>query len=190
MFIKRLDYLSPPVTFYHQGLLSHSSIISGIISVFSIVGIITFAVYFSLDIIYKNDPKTFSFNSFIEDAGMFPINASSLFHFISMASLSSNYENDGIDFTSFNIIGFEDYYEAYLYNKNLTNFNHWLYGKCNNQTDTEGISYLIIIILKDQLALGNILVKLTKNITIQEILNLDGQLYQMELIINSMEFII
>ena len=143
MFIKRLDYLSPPVTFYHQGLLSHSSIISGIISVFSIVGIITFAVYFSLDIIYKNDPKTFSFNSFIEDAGMFPINASSLFHFISMASLSSNYENDGIDFTSFNIIGFEDYYEAYLYNKNLTNFNHWLYGKCNNQTDTEGISYLI-----------------------------------------------
>ena len=144
MFIKRLDYLSPPVTFYYQGLLSHSSILSGIISIFSIFGIIAFAVYFSLDIIKKKDPKTFSFNSFIEDAGIFSINASSLFHFISMASLSSNYMKDGIDFTTFNIIGFEDYYEAYLSNKNLTNYNHWLYGRCSNQTDTEGISHLII----------------------------------------------
>ena len=143
MFIKRLDYLSPPITFYHQGLLSHASIISGIISVFSIAGIIAFAVYFSLDIINRNDPKTFSFNSFIEDAGIYPINASSIFHFISMATLSSNYMNDGIDFTVFNIIGFEEYYENYLYNKNLTNFDHWLYGRCSNQTDTEGISYLI-----------------------------------------------
>jgi len=65
MFIKRLDYLSPPVTFYHQGLLSHSSILSGIISVFSLITIISFAVYFSLDIILKRDPKTFSFNTVI-----------------------------------------------------------------------------------------------------------------------------
>ena len=60
-----------------------------------------------------------------------------------MASLSSNYVNDGIDFTTFNIIGFEEYYEAYLYDKNLTNFDHWLYGRCSNQIDTEGISHLI-----------------------------------------------
>ena len=143
MFIKRLDYLSPPVTFYHRGLLSHASILSGILSVFSLITIISFAIYFSLDIILKRDPKTFSFNSFIEDAGIFPINASSIFHFISMASLSTNYINDGIDFTTFNIIGFEEYYEAYLFNKDLTNYDHWLYGRCNNQTDTEGISHLI-----------------------------------------------
>ena len=143
MFIKRLDYLSPPVTFYHRGLLSHASILSGIISFFSLITIISFAVYFSLDIILKRDPKTFSFNSFIEDAGIFPINASSIFHFISMASLSTNYVNDGIDFTTFNIIGFEEYYEAYLFNKNLADYDHWIYGRCNNQTDTEGISHLI-----------------------------------------------
>ena len=143
MFIKKLDYLSPPVTFYYQGLLSHASILSGIISVISIIGIIFYAVYLSLDIINKKDPKTFTFNSFIEDAGIFPINASSIFHFLSMASLSSNYINDGIDFTSFNVIGFEDYYEDYLYNKNLTNYDHWLYGRCSNQADTEGISHLI-----------------------------------------------
>ena len=143
MFIKRLDYLSAPVTFYHQGLLSHSSILSGILSVFSIVGIICFIVYLCLDIINRKDPKIFSFNSFIEDAGIYPINASSIFHFISMASLSSYYVNDGIDFTTFNVIGFEEYYEGYLYNKNLSSFDHWLYGRCSNQTDTEGISTLI-----------------------------------------------
>jgi len=143
MFIKRLDYLSPPVTFYYQGLLSHASILSGIISVFSIVAIISFAIYFFLEIINKRNPKTFSFNSFIEDAGIFPINASSIFHFISMASLSSNYTNDGIDFTNFNVIGFEDYYENYLYYKNLSNYDHWLYGRCSYQDDTEGISHLI-----------------------------------------------
>ena len=143
MFIKRLDYLSPPVTFYHQGLLSHSSILSGIISVFAIIVIIFFSIYFLLDLINKKEPKTFSFNSFIEDSGIFPINASSLFHFISMASLSTDFVNDGVDFTTFNIIGFEEYYETYLSNKNLSNFDHWLYGRCSNQTDTEGISHLI-----------------------------------------------
>ena len=143
MFIKRLDYLSPPVTFYHQGLLSHSSILSGIISVFAIIVIIFFSIYFLLDLINKKEPKTFSFNSFIEDSGIFPINASSLFHFISMASLSTDFVNDGVDFTTFNIIGFEEYYETYLSNKNLSNFDHWLYGRCSNQTDTEKISHLI-----------------------------------------------
>ena len=143
MFIKRLDYLSPSVTFYHQGLLSHASILSGIISAFAIFVIIYCSIYFSLELINKKEPKAFSFNRFIEDSGIFPINASSLFHFISIASLSNNYVDDGVDFTTFNIIGFEEYYEAYLSNKNLSNFDHWLYGRCSNQTDTEKISHLI-----------------------------------------------
>ena len=58
-------------------------------------------------------------------------------------SLSTNYLNDGIDFTIFRIIGLDTYYETYLYDKNLSKYDHWLYGKCNNQTDTEGISHLI-----------------------------------------------
>ena len=83
MFIKRLDFISPPVTFYHQGYLSHSSIISGIISIISIAFIFALAIYFSLDIIKRNDPNIFSYNSFTEDAGIFSMNSSGLFHFIS-----------------------------------------------------------------------------------------------------------
>ena len=138
-----LDFLSPPITFYHQGLLFHSSLFSGILSIISIILIITLTVHYSMELIEKIDPKYFSYNGFIEDSGIFPMNASSLFHFISVASKKSNFINDGIDFSLLRIIGLEDYFEIYLNDKNLSNYNHWLYGKCNNIMDIEGIKHLI-----------------------------------------------
>ena len=143
MLIKRLDFLSPPITFYHKGYLSHSSIMSGIISIISIIIILILAIYFSLDIIERKDPKAFSYNSFVEDAGQFSMNSTSIFHFISMSTIYSDNLNDGIDFTNYRIIGMETYFEGYLGYKNLSLFDHWLYGLCNNETDTEGIGYLI-----------------------------------------------
>ena len=59
MFIKKVDFLSPNITFYHKGALSHSSIFSGIISIISILLIILLAIYFSLDIIKRKNPKHF-----------------------------------------------------------------------------------------------------------------------------------
>ena len=143
MFIKRLDFISPPVTFYHQGYLSHSSIISGIISIISVSFIFALAIYFSLDLIKRRDPNVFSYNSFTEDAGIFPLNSSGLFHFISMGTLLNNFEMDGVNFTDFRIIGFEESSEAYFQDRDLYSRNHWLYGQCNNKSDTEGIGYLI-----------------------------------------------
>ena len=143
MFIKRLDFISPPVTIYYQGYLSHSSIISGIISIISISFILALAIYFSLDIIKREDPNVFSYNSFTEDAGIFPVNSSGIFHFISMGTLPDNFEINGVNFTDFRIIGFEESSEYYLKDGDLYGRNHWLYGQCNNKTDTEGIGYLI-----------------------------------------------
>ena len=57
MFIKNLDYLSPPITLYHKGSLSHSSILSGIISIISIIIIIIIAIYFLLDLIQRKSPN-------------------------------------------------------------------------------------------------------------------------------------
>ena len=143
MFIKRLDFISPPITFYHQGYLSHSSIISGIISIISVSFILALAIYFSLDLIKRRDPNVFSYNSFTEDAGIFPLNSSGIFHFISMGTLLNNFVMDGVNFTDFRIIGFEESSEFYLKDGNLYGRNHWLYGQCNNKSDTEGIGYLI-----------------------------------------------
>ena len=143
MFIKRLDFLSPPITFYHQGLLFYSSFVSGILSIISIILIIILTVYYLMELIEKKDPKSISYNTFIEDSGVYPLNASSLFHFISVAAKKSNYISNGIDFSLFRIIGFEDYFEYYLKDNNLSNYNHWLYGKCNSIIDIEGIKSII-----------------------------------------------
>ena len=84
MFIKKLDYLSPSITFYYQGAQSHTSILSGIISIISIIIIIVFSLYYFHELIIRKNPNSFYFRSFIEDAGTFPINASSFFHFLSL----------------------------------------------------------------------------------------------------------
>ena len=145
MFIKSIDFLSPPVTFYYNNSLSHSSIISGIISIISIILIICLAIYFSLELIQRKEPNAFYFNSFIDDAGKYPLNSSSLFHFLSLSNTHDNSINDanGIDFTYFRIVGSEVYFDAFLSDKNLTKYDHWLYGYCNNDSDTKGIGYLI-----------------------------------------------
>ena len=48
-----------------------------------------------------------------------------------------------MDFTYFRIVGSETYFDAFLSDKNLTKYDHWLYGYCNNDSDTKGIEYLI-----------------------------------------------
>ena len=142
MLIKELDFLSPEITLYYKGSKSHSSIISGILSIISISIIFAFSIYFFLNLIQRKNPDSYSLNRFIEDSGVFPINSSSLFHFISLGNIENNIINNGFDFRSFRIIGFDSYYTKYLEDKNLEKYDHWLYGLCNNETDTEGIGYL------------------------------------------------
>ena len=143
MILKYLDFLSPPITFYHKGYLSHPSSVSGIISIISFIIIIIFAVYFSLDIIKRKNPTTFYYNRFIEDAGTYAINSSYLFHFISLGLPATNYTDNGIDFTSFRVIGLESYNPPYLEDRNISKYNHWLYGKCDKEKDINGIQNLV-----------------------------------------------
>ena len=143
MFLKKLDYISPPITFYHKNYLAHPSILSGIISIISFILILTISCYFALQIIHRENPSVFNFKRIIEDAGTFPVNASSFFHFISLKTKTQEFTNGGMDFRSFRIIGLDVHFSKYLNNKNLSNFDFWLYGYCNNESDTKGISNLI-----------------------------------------------
>ena len=143
MVIKKLDVLSPPVTFYYKGVLSHPSFVSGIISIIAFIIIMFFAVYYSLFVIMRKNPKTYYFSSFTNDAGVFPINSSSFFHFISMSEDSDNPTDKGVNFENFRILGFDIYYYYAYINGSINNFDHWLYGYCNNDSDVDGISNLI-----------------------------------------------
>ena len=141
MIFKKLDFLSPTITFYYKGYLSHSSILSGIISVFSFLIIILLAIQFSFDMIKKEHPTAFYFNRFEEDAGIFPLNSSSLFHFLSLSFNKKDFIGEGIDFQSFKIIGLEAYYHTYINIDNISRIDHWLYGYCNKEIDGKDMQY-------------------------------------------------
>ena len=74
-----------------------------------------------------------------------------MFNFIQLVDTDSN-EPVPLDFEIFRIVGFDEAYadsvikdhEGKVYvQRKFTEFNHWLYGPCNNESDTEGIGYLI-----------------------------------------------
>ncbi len=74
-----------------------------------------------------------------------------MFSFIQLVDTISN-QPVPMDFQAFRIIGFDEVYaNTYISDddgitpkqRTPTEFNHWLYGPCNNDSDTRGISYLI-----------------------------------------------
>ena len=143
MILQKLDYLSPRITLYHKELISHSSFFSGILSIFFFLIRIIFGIYYSLDLIEKKNLKAFYYNTYIEDAPTFPMNSSSLFHFLELQNRSKETTIEGIDFTKFNIIGLEIFFDNIFNSPFLLKFfNHWIYGNCDSD-DIEGINYLI-----------------------------------------------
>ena len=147
MFIKYIDFLSPRVTFYHKGLLSHSSIFSGILSIITIIAIILFSVYYSLELFERKDPKAFYFHNFLKDAGEYEFNTTSLFHFLSIIrNHRDGSNNEPFDFTIYRIVGAQLYVTNYLNTAKfggIQAFDHWLYGYCNKEKNTKNLDHLI-----------------------------------------------
>ena len=145
MFLKEIDLLSPKITLFYNHSLTHSSKISGILTIITLIIIIFFSLFYIRQIINRNDeyPAVSPYNMFIEDAGEFPINSSSFFHFLSLVKDIHHPENEEYDFSLFNKIGIDTYIQDYKNNNDLIKYNHWLYGICNNETDTKGIAHLI-----------------------------------------------
>lgn len=144
MFIKKLDILSPPITLFFSGQPSHSSVFSGILSIASYLLIVVATFYYALQFINRNAPKAYFVNRYVEDAGNFPLNSSSMFNFIQICNEENN-EPIPFDYSKIRVIGSNEVlYTDYMNDPNIIlNKNHWLYGYCNNSTDTEGISHLI-----------------------------------------------
>ena len=144
MLCKKLDILSPPITLYNKGLLYHSSKASIVLSIISFILIALFTIIEFVMFIFSSDRPTLnSYIKYAQESGSIELNSTFFFHFISIQKNANNPDEQEIDFESFRIIGFETYLDEYINDKNLSNFNHWLYGPCNNDTDTIGISKLI-----------------------------------------------
>ena len=142
MFLKKFDVISPPITLYFKGDSMHSSIFSGILAIVVYLIIFISGIYYALEFINKTNPTAFFFNRYVEDAGEFPLNSSSMFHYINFRS-TLDQMSEPIDFDMVRIIGVENMAINNYPFTDLKKTPHWLYGLCNNQTDTEGIGYLI-----------------------------------------------
>ena len=142
MFIRKLDFLSPPITLYYKGEDSHSSIFSGILTIIVYSICLTFGIVYAIQFFNKENPQVCYYNRYIEDAGEFPVNSSSMFNFLQILDTVKNVPNS-VDFDLLTIIGLEETVDIYQKNNTLTEYNHWIYGKCNNSSDTQGINDLI-----------------------------------------------
>ena len=87
---------------------------SGIISFMQMIIIILRCIYYSLDFIYYTEPWSYFYNRIVEDAGFYPVNSSSFFHFISLSKDNDSLFDYDFDFLSFRIIGIDTYYANYL----------------------------------------------------------------------------
>ena len=144
MFLKKFDRISPKITLYFKGNSSHISIYSGILAIISYIIVIIAAIYYILDFIHRKNPKAYFFSRYVEDVGTFPLNSTQMFHFIQVTNPYNN-QKIPLDFQAFRIIGFDDVYaDDYMNNGDIVKTkNHWIYGNCNNDSDTKGISFLI-----------------------------------------------
>ena len=144
MKLKKLDFLSPPITLYFKGEDLHPSIFSAILTIIVYVLVFAAAIYYFLGFVNKDNPKAYFFTRYIEDAGNFPVNSSSMFNYVQFID---KYDSSklGFYFSVLKAVGVNSvYYEQYMYDPDvIENESHWIYGPCNDNTDIEGIEDLI-----------------------------------------------
>jgi len=136
MFISKFDLITPPIGLHFRGKGSHSSIVSGIITLLAYIIIVYFAFRYSLEYVKKKKPTAYYVNRHVEDAGIYIFNSTSFFHYIFLTNKRSR-EIIEFDFDSFRIIGFTNKLYATFMNTNAKYelFPHWIYGKCDINTD-------------------------------------------------------
>jgi len=133
MFLKKFDLVSEINSIYYKGNKQHVSKIGGFLTILVYLTSAFFAVYFSIDTVYKKNPTSYFFKRFTPDVGFLYLN-STMFHFI---QLLDPYDNVVMDERSWMIFGTETYIDDFLKDFNITKESHWNYGPCNENDDLE-----------------------------------------------------
>ena len=129
MNILLFDFISPEITLFYRGKEKHSSFFSKIFSCIILLTIIPLIIFLSLDFILKLNPNSFEYSTYINNINSLSFNKSGLFHFINIYSLNTS----DFDNRAFQIIGVEVNDKFFSSkNGNITEFNHWIYNKCDN----------------------------------------------------------
>ena len=140
MFLRKVDMLSPKITLYYKQKNTHASVISGILTIIVCTLIITFATIYFVRYANKENPTAYFYNRYIDDIGTFSFSENHFFNFVQLVNGRSR-EIIEIDFDKLEIIGINSTFNNYYDGGN--NQSHWIYGKCDKETDISNIEHLI-----------------------------------------------
>ena len=130
MFFRKFDFLSPEICLFYNGQERHSSIFSGILSLFLFIFIIFLIIFLSIDFIYKKNPTAYFYNRYVDDLDVFHLNSTGIFHFIFFIHRDSGL--NPIDNRAISIIGTElDFNEVFSYKD--SEMSHFIYDLCNEK---------------------------------------------------------
>ena len=139
MILKKFDYISPEITLFYRGDDRHSSIPSAIISIVCLILILAMTIFVSLDFLLKKNPTAFYYHNYKNDLGIYFLNSSQFFHFI---SFDINTDTKKIDLKNFIIIGVTVLDSTYIINNNPTEFDHYIYEECDKNDAGDLYSYM------------------------------------------------
>ena len=130
MFLKAMDMLSPKITLYYKRKDTHASAISGFFTIISYIVIITFGVIYFIRYIKRENPTAYSFNRYVNDAGIFSFIDSNFFNYIQLLKMGEWTINE-IDFKKVEIVGINTTFETYINTENKSAYPQWIYGTCD-----------------------------------------------------------
>ena len=133
MFLRNCDLISDLNCIYYNGYKQHVTKMGGLLTILAYLCTLFFAVYFSIDAVYKKNPTSYFFKKFIPDAGILYLN-STMFHFIELLDPDDNVI---MDERSWMIFGTETYIDKFLLDFDISEESHWNYGPCTEKDDQE-----------------------------------------------------
>ena len=135
MFLENFDYTSPNLTFYYNSKRSHVSIFGGIITIISYTLCVLISCYFFSDVIFRKNPGIFFYNRVVTDAGIFPLNSKSMFHYVFIKNVDVDELGKYIQIISFRNL----YVTNYNKDGDRENYDHYIYDRC--KLDLDDLSY-------------------------------------------------
>lgn len=125
MIIKDFDYLSSSITLYFSNSSSHRSLVSGILTVLHCLVLVITSTYYISIVFNKSNLTSFYFKTYIDDPGIYEINSTSFFHYLTFK------DNFVYDSRAMAIIGAEINLFDVFTNKTEYDIDHWVYSECN-----------------------------------------------------------
>ena len=138
--LKKIDILSPKITFFQNGKKAHVSNLGGFLTVIALLLCIAISFLLSRDFLYKKNPTSYFYKKYEKEAGFFSFNSEGMFHFFRFSNNYVTYPQINTKYVRF--IGIRNI-TLYLNNRTILNegeIEYWIYDFCKNGLDNKGLN--------------------------------------------------